>query len=128
MSNKEKRSIVESLTEPDDTEEPKSEVNTLQDSLKELGNQLFIKNSEKTSNLSHDNINGLIRADALNDYMETNFGYRYAALDTLMVMKPARSLSYNGFGVEKLIEIVKSIQASFEQTQLPATLRDRLMR
>jgi len=123
------KNIVESILIDDEEEEQtSSEQNTFQDSIKELGNQLFLKHPEKTSNVSNDNNNGLLRADVLNDYMESNFGYRYNALDTLVTKKPSRALSHNGFGIEKLIEIVKNISASFEQTQLPARMRDYLNR
>ena len=122
--------IIESIL-IEDEEETKSSNNSdnnLQETIKELGNQAFLRHSEKTSYLSNDNINGLIRADAFNEYNDVNFGYRYKVIDTLIRAKPSRALSHNGYGLEKLIEIVKSIQASFEQTQLPSRMKDLLNR
>lgn len=121
-------SVVESITIEDDEDDERKDVNTFQDSIKELGSQIFTKNLKKTSNLSHDNINGLIRAETLNEYMESSFGYRHYVLDKLINEKQIREVSHKGFGIEKLIEIVKSIQASFEQTQLPSRMRDLIGR
>jgi hypothetical protein len=100
--------------------------NTFQDAVKELGSIAFKKYPKQTSNLSYENINGIIRAEVLNDYMETNFGYRYSAIDKLVQQKQLMVTSKSGWGMDKIIEFVKSIQASFEQTQLPARMRDML--
>jgi hypothetical protein len=96
--------------------------NTFSESIKELGRALFKEYEDKTSNLSNDNILGMIRIIALNEYMERSYGYRYSSLDVLVKEVNTRRLSHKGFGITKLIEIVKSIQASFEQYELPRML------
>jgi hypothetical protein len=113
------------MDEDEDTSEDKTP-NTFQDAVKELGNIAFKKYPKQTSNLSYENINGIIRAEVLNDYMETNFGYRYSTIDKLIAQKQIMVTSKGGWGMDKVIEFVKSIQASFEQTQLPARMRDML--
>lgn len=110
-------SAVNDILMDDEEEEITSSQNNFQDAVRELGKMLFEKYPEKTSNLSQDNINGIIRANAINEYTEGAFGYRYRTLDKLVSDKQKLVVSHNGLGMDKLIEIVKSIQASFEQIQ-----------
>lgn len=102
--------------------------NSFQEAVKELGEILFEKYPEKTSNLSDENINGMIVAECLNEYMAVNFKYDSQVLKMLVDRKQIRVVSKNGFGVEKIIEFVKSIQATFEQTQLPERLASMMRR
>jgi len=120
------KSIV--IEEKEDGEESLNNRNTFPEAVKELGEILFNKYPEKTSNLSYENINGIIRAEVLNEYMDINFGYRYKCIDALIHQKEVRMVAHNGYGVEKIIEFVKSIQASFEQSQLPEGIRSALNR
>lgn len=114
------------IIEDEDEEATTQQLNTFPDAVKELGHILFEKYPEKTSNLSYDNINGLVMGEVLNEYMEVNFGYRYKTVDRLMKQKQMRVIAYNGFGVEKIIEFVKSIQASFDQSTIPDTMMNRI--
>jgi hypothetical protein len=112
--------------------EPDEDINTqgtsFPDAVKELGKALLEKYPNKTSNLSNENINGLIQIDVLNTYMLKNFGYEYEVLNTLSRMKVERVVSTNGWGTDNLIKIIKGIQASFEQTELPNRLSNLLRR
>ena len=126
MAKTKDNSVVESITIDEDEDNDKPEVNTLQDTIKQLSTELFVKNPKKTSNLSYDNINGIIRAMSINDYMEASYGYRFNALDAVVREKLALVSSHDGKGTKDLIEIVKSIQASFEQMQLPDRMRGLL--
>jgi hypothetical protein len=120
MANKKDKdvSVLEGITIEEDEEEVKNEQNTLQDALKAIGNQLFNLHPRKKSNLSRDNTTGLIQCEVLNDYMERNFNYRYDVLDTLIKCGGEYPLSIHGFGLDKNIEAIKSIQASYEQSTL----------
>ena len=121
--------VNESITmEDEDDGKNNNNPNTFQDAVKELGSILFSKYPDKTTKLSYENINAFIRIDALNEYHEVNFGYRYKVLDEIKKSKQKHMVSHEGFGIEKIIEFVKSIQASFEQTQLPARMRDMFNR
>ena len=111
------------LMNDDEEEDSTKNQNTFSDGLNELGKALFFKYPKKTSNLSSENENGIIQAESLNEYMDRNWNYRYASLDVLIAGKRDWSVSRGGLGIEKLIEIVKSIQATFEQTQIPTGLR-----
>jgi hypothetical protein len=106
-----------------------NEQNSFPMAIRELGEGLFLNYPDKTSILTEDNINGMIKISVLNEFMQAKYGYRYVVLDTLVTEKKTLSLSKGGVGIEKFIEILKSIQASFEQTQLPvnSTLQ-KLMR
>ena len=122
-------SVNKSLTIPieEDKDEGK-EQNTFPLAIRELGEGLFENYEDKTSNISEENILGIIRCRAINDFMQEQYGFRYSVLDKICEDKMRLNLSNRGFGIEKFIEIVKSIQATFEQTQLPATLGQKLMR
>lgn len=112
-------------------EEKKSEVveqNTFPLAIQELGEGLFENYPDKTTNITDENIRGIIRCRALNDFMLEKYGVRYSVLDKIVEDKMSLNLSRNGYGIERFIEIVKSIQASFEQTQLPATLSQRMFK
>lgn len=122
-----KKSVLEEITIEDEEEETENQQNTLQDTIKEINNQIFSKNPRKKSNLTRQNTIGMIQAEVLNEYMERNFGYRYNSLDVLIETASEYPISHGGFGIERFIEAIKSIQASFEQTELPSRLQ-KLMR
>ena len=129
MKIKEEGCVVNDLLIDDEEEDYRSDkVNTFQDSVKELGKTLFYRHIKKTSNLSSTQIKGIIRAEVLNDYMERNFGYRYKALDTLIEQKLTLEVSNKALGITSLIEMLKSIQTTFEQTQLSEGLRGLIKR
>jgi hypothetical protein len=104
-----------------------SEQNTFPLAIKELGEGLFDNYLDKTSNLTDENIRGIIRCRALNDFMQEKYGIRYSTLDKIVEDKMSLNISRNGYGIERFIEIVKSIQATFEQTQLPSTISQKLL-
>jgi len=120
--------IQDILVEDEEDKEEGKNNNSFPESINALGSSLFKKYPDKTSNLSQENINGIIRAQVLNNYMEQNFGYRYGAIDQLVKDKKALVVSHNGLGITSLIELLKSIQASFEQTQIPSRVKDLLGR
>jgi hypothetical protein len=122
-------SVNESITIDEDEDNIKSDnVNTFQDAIKGMGEIVFDKYPKKTSNLSQENINGIIMGEVLNEYMDVNFGYRYKAIDKLIEQKQIMVVSDKGWGMEMFKEMLKSIQASFEQTQLPVRMQDMLRR
>jgi hypothetical protein len=112
--------VNKSINLPLAEDEETVQENTFPLAIKELGEALFEDYEDKTSNLSEENILGTIRCDAINEYMEITYGYRYASLDVIVQKKMARNLSNNGFGIERLIEIVKSVQASFQAVEQPS--------
>lgn len=116
--------VADIIHKPDNDDDDKPANNTLQDTIDMMGKTLMEKYPLKTSVLSHQNINGMVRIDVLNEYMSTNFGYEYKSLKVLCQSKSNRVVSKDGFGITALIEFVKSIQASFEQTL--DRVRDRL--
>jgi hypothetical protein len=111
----------------DTSKEIVTETNTFPMAIKELGESLFENYEDKTTNITDENIRGIIRCRALNDYMQEKYGIRYSVLDKIVEDKMRLNVSRGGYGIEKFIEIVKSIQATFEQTQLPATFGQKLM-
>jgi hypothetical protein len=96
--------------------------------IRELGEALFYSYPDKTSVLSDENILGMIRIETLNEFMLRKYGFRYTSLDAVVEYKKRLVVSKNGYGILQFIELVKSIQASFQQTELPQTLAQRIMR
>lgn len=120
---------VNEIIMQDDIEDlPQKEVNSFSDAIKELGKLLHTNYQKRNTNLSLENINGIIIAESINEYTERNFKYRYNILDKLIAEKQERMVSHNGYSIEKTIEIVKGISATFEQTQIPQHLRDLINR
>jgi hypothetical protein len=114
------------LVHPEENDSEEKAENTFKDSINEMGKLLFERYPKKTSNLSQDNINGIMMVEVLNEYVNTNFGYRISALDVLAEQKLILVVSEKGLGINSLIEFLKSIQASFEQTQIPDRLKGLL--
>ena len=106
----------------DDNESPTTNQNNFPAAIKEIGEAVFKRYPRKTSNLSSENILGMVRCSALNDYMQETYGIRYTTLDLVVQEVEERRLSKGGYGLEKFIESMKSIQASFEQHEIPNRL------
>jgi hypothetical protein len=113
----------------DEVEEEKTpQANSMKDTISEMGKTLHEKYKSRNSFLSYENIDGMVQVDVLNEYMDVNFGHRYRVLDVLVNTKCERVVSKDGFGIVSLIEFVKSIQATFEQHQLPEGLKGLMNR
>lgn len=121
--------VNESVTIPieEDNETEAKGNDTFPMAIRELGEAIFQNYNEKTSNLSEENILGIIRCNALNDFMSERYGIRFTVLDELVTNKMALVISRNGYGIEKFIELTKAIQASFTQTEIPANIAQRLL-
>ena len=128
MNMADKKRIVESIVMEDEEEEKVTETNTLKDAVNEIGNQLFDTHIEQTGNYNNTNKVGIVKAMALNEYMERIYGRRYAVLDVLCLEVSKRSLSVKGFGIEKFIESIKNIQATYEQVDASNKLTGLLRR
>jgi len=120
--------VNKSITFEVDADKKQGEIeqNSFPLAIQELGEGLFENYPDKTSLLSDENILGMIRCETLNEYMQVKYGFRYPTLDIIVKEKKNLSLSREGYGIVKFIEIVKSIQATFEQMQIPQTSLDRL--
>jgi hypothetical protein len=111
---------------PEDKEELPPEQNNFPLAIQELGEGLFEKYPDKTSDLSDENIRGIIRCRALNDFMQEKYGVRYTVLDKIVEDKMNLNLSKSGKGIEKFIDIVKSVQASFQDLTVPMGMMGRM--
>jgi hypothetical protein len=111
---------------PEDKEEMPPEQNNFPLAIQELGEGLFEKYPDKTSDLSDENIRGIIRCRALNDFMQEKYGVRYTVLDKIVEDKMNLNLSKSGKGIEKFIDIVKSVQASFQDLTVPMGMMGRM--
>jgi len=121
--------VNESISFPVDAEE--SETGNSNDAfpmaIRELGEALFLNYDEKDSNLTDENILGIIRCKVVNDYLQRRYGYRCSSLDEIVARKKALVISRNGYGITNLIEAFKAIQASFQQTEIPLGLGQKLL-
>lgn len=95
--------------------------------VQELGENIFQNYPDKTSNITEENLMGIIRCNELNDYMQTQYGFRYTSLDTLVQEKMNKVMSKGGFGIQKFIEVLQAIQAQFQQVDVP-TLGQKMLR
>lgn len=108
----------EGIQEPD--------VNNFPAAIQEIGEALFERYPEKTGILSGENVLGIIRCKALNDYIQETTGIRYIILDTIISETESRRLSITGKGINLFIEAIHGVQASFEH--IAPGITDRLMR
>jgi hypothetical protein len=122
-------SINKSITIASEPDEEEKQTNTsFPDAVKELGRALHERYPDRTSNLTNENERGLEEIDVLNEYMRKNFGYQFETLNKLSIQKNIRVVSVKGFGVTNLIEIIKGIQTSFEQVDIPSRMGQLLRR
>lgn len=110
-----------------ESDDKETKTNSFSDAIDALGRVAFETYEDKTSNLTSENILGQIRCEILNDWKQTTYGYKHESLALICKRMPQKSMSRNGFGLTKLIELVKGIQASFEQNDGVRALRDNLM-
>jgi len=103
-----------------------NESNNFPAAIQEIGEAIFERYPEKTGILSSENILGMIRCKALNDYMQETTGVRYTVLDSIVLQTESRRLSINGKGLNLFIEAIRGIQASFDNA--PQGLIDRYTR
>jgi hypothetical protein len=118
------KSITHEIEE--DTNENIPEQNNFPLAIQELGKGLFEDYPDKTSNISDENIIGIVRCRALNDFMLEKYGFRYSVLDKIVEDKMNLNISKSGFGIDKFIEIVKSVQASFQDLTIPPTMLGKM--
>jgi hypothetical protein len=102
------------------------DVNNFPAAIQEIGEALFERYPEKTGILSNENILGMIRCKALNDYIQETTGVRYTVLDSIVAQTESRRLSAQGKGLQLFIDAIHGIQASFEQ--IAPGLLDRMRR
>ena len=114
--------FITASLDDDNEEQAGNNQNNFPAAIKEIGEAVFKRYPRKTSNLSSENILGMVRCSALNDYMQETYGIRYTTLDLVVQEVEERRLSKGGYGLEKFIESMKSIQASFEQHEIPSRL------
>jgi len=118
--------VNKSINIPLDVEEDNNtgRSNSFSDAIEALGKIALETYEDKTSNLTSENILGQIRCEVLNDWKLTTYGYEHSSLKLICKRMPQKSMSRNGFGLLKLIEMVKGIQASFEQNDGIRAIRD----
>jgi hypothetical protein len=96
-----------------------SDVNNFPAAIQEIGEALFERYPEKTTILSSENVLGIIRCKALNEYIQETTGVRYTVLDIIAEETVSRRLSINGKGLQLFIDAIHGINASFQQVAAP---------
>lgn len=122
MSENAANQFITAAISENEEEIPGNNQNNFPAAIKEIGEAVFKRYPRKTSNLTSENILGCIRCIAINDFMQETYGIRFSVLDLVPKEVEERRLSKGGYGLEKFIEAMKSIQASFEQHELPSRL------
>ena len=95
--------------------------------IKEMGKILFKRYPVKTTNITDENATGFTSIEALNVWMQEHYNYQFKTLDIIVKSKRANVMSVKAFGITKFIEESGSIQASYQQTDIPLNLANRLM-
>jgi hypothetical protein len=116
--------ITENMNEG---QEPDKSSESFLAAIKEMGRILFKKYKPKTTNISYDNAAGFTSIEALNAWMEKHYKYKFQSLDTIVKSKRSNVMSVKGYGIDKFIEESGSIQASYQQTDIPLNLANKLM-
>jgi hypothetical protein len=119
--------ITEDMSE-DFREEDKKDNQSIIAAIREMGETLFKKYPAKTSNITSENEQGMDTVAVINDWMMSKYRYEFTTLNTLVKSKRENVMSVKGYGVEKFIEESHSIQATFQQTEIPQNLANRMMR
>jgi hypothetical protein len=118
--------ITENMDEGQETDN-KYQSESFLAAIKEMGRILFKKYKVKTSNISYDNASGFVSIEALNAWMEKHYKYKFTSLDIIVKSKRGNVMSVKGYGIDKFIEESGSIQASYQQTDVPLNLANKLM-
>lgn len=95
--------------------------------IKEMGKILFKRYPVKTTNITDENAIGFTSIEALNAWMQEHYKYQFSSLNTIVDSKRRNVMSVKGYGIAKFIEESGSIQASYQQTDIPLNLANRLM-
>ena len=80
-------------------------------SIKDILTSLFSKTwIEQQTILSNDNINAIIKINALNTYTKTYYNLEFEILKNLISDKRLNIISLNGTGRKDIIEIIRAMQ------------------
>lgn len=95
--------------------------------VREIGEISFKKYPAKTSNLTDENVSGITAAEVLNNWMERRYKFPFESLKTLIKAKRENVISVKGYGNTNFNNNLNAIHASFEQTEIPQNLANKLM-
>jgi CRISPR/Cas system-associated exonuclease Cas4 (RecB family) len=82
--------------------------------VKAIGAILSEESIEQKTELSGDNIEGIMQALTINDHLETNCGFRIRELDVFILEKLVKTVSYNRKGKDELIELFRAMKLNIE--------------
>lgn len=103
------------------------ETNKLTDLINAINSTLHGLNKPRKGAINKRQYLGMAKAKAFNDYMEENYNYRYAILDSLCANVIDYSISEKGLGFLTSAEALKGLNTSVELQELKGSqLRDRM--
>ena len=82
--------------------------------VKEVDSIFTGKTKEQKSNIVSINVRGINRAMAFQSYMEDYYGFRINSLDTLIESKLLVVKSRDGWGTDKLTQLMSTLQSKVE--------------
>ena len=82
--------------------------------VKEMDSIATEKTIEQKSNIIAVNVRGINRAEAFQSYMENYYGFRIRSLDRLIESKLLVVKSRDGWGTEKLTQLMSTLQSKIE--------------
>jgi CRISPR/Cas system-associated exonuclease Cas4 (RecB family) len=78
------------------------------------------KNIDQKTQLSSENIEGMIKLLTVNDYLKKHFGFRLIPYDTAIQIKIVKSISLDRQGKKELIELFKEMNLQIDATDIPS--------
>lgn len=106
----------------------KGEATSFLAAVREIGEISFKKYPAKTSNLTDENAAGIVAAEVINSWMEKRYKFTFDSLKTIIKSKRENVISVKGYGNTNFNANLNAIHASFEQTEIPQNLANKLMR
>ena len=131
--NEDKNDALELDTETgceiNEDDEQETTTNKLTDLINAINNTLHGLNKPRKGFINKRQYLGMSKAKAFNDYMQENYNYRYAILDSLCANVIDYSISEKGIGFLTSADALKGLNTSVELQELKGSqIRDRIGR
>lgn len=94
----------------EDKEPAKEPLTSLAAFVEALGKITSKDDIEQKTELSNDNIQGIIQLLTFNDHVERNFGFRIKEFDWFVAQKLIKTVSYHRKGKDELIELFRAMK------------------
>ena len=117
-------SPLEDEMEIKENSQKENKISPIGDMANAIDTVLSQENFDQKSNISAENIEGLITIDVLNAHMYKSFlGYEFPSLVALKQSKLTLAVSKDGYRSEQIVKILTSVQTNIIASDLPLSSR-----